>query len=131
MKKRVLPFFGLMMSIAFVSCTQDNGPSGALNGAYAGTYLATGPMADTGDVRIVFVGQNFSGDAEGTKRSICNGNYSIVADSIQFINGCSTPDADLLLAGKYRMVAVGDSLYFSRVSNGIIYYEELFSLKKQ
>jgi len=117
--------------IALVSCTRDSGPSGDLNGAYAGTYLESGALKDTGDVRIVFVGQNFSGESVGADRSICNGSYVILYDSIQFTNGCSTPDADLLLAGKYKMTEVGDSLYFSRVSNGIIYYEELFSLKKQ
>jgi hypothetical protein len=131
MIKRTIHFCVLIFMIALLSCTRDSGPSGALDGAYSGTYLATGPIADTGEVRIVFVGQNFSGDAEGTKRSICNGSYSVIVDSIQFTNLCSTPDADLLLAGKYRMVAVGDSLYFSREYNGFIYSQELFSLKKQ
>jgi hypothetical protein len=57
-------------------------------------------------------------------RPICNGTYAITGDSINFMNLCSTPDADLLLVGKYQIKETGDSLYFIRGT-------ELFSLKQQ
>jgi hypothetical protein len=114
------------------SCAKDyNTPSGDLNGAYTGYYTQTGSVTSSAYVTLVFVGSNFSGDGSDSLRSICNGSYQIKGDSIQFTNFCSTPDADLLLAGKYKIKTSGDSLYFSRDSSATIHYRELFSLKSQ
>ena len=115
----------LALLTALVSCAKDDTPSGDLNGSYYGIYEQTGSATDTSaTVRIVFVGSNFSGESQGTVRPICNGNYSITADSINFTNLCSTPDAELLLVGKYQIRETGDSLYLSRL-------HELFSLRQQ
>jgi hypothetical protein len=115
------------------SCTQNaDTPSGDLNGVYFGTYLQTGAVKDSASVKLVFVGSNFSGESAGSLRSICNGSYQISGDSINFTNFCSTPDPELLLAGKYKMKTAGDSLYFSRDSPAdTIHYTELFSLRSQ
>lgn len=125
---------GFIVIVSFlVSCTQStNTPSGDLNGVYSGTYLQTGAVKDFSSVKLVFVGSNFSGESTDSIRSICNGSYQITGDSINFKNFCSTPDYELLLAGKYKLKTVGDSLYFSRDSPpDTIHYTELFSLKSQ
>jgi hypothetical protein len=114
----------LITACALSSCVKDSTPAGALNGTYAGTYVNTGVLTDSGNVKIVFVGSNFSGESMGTSRPICNGSYAVTGDSINFTNFCSTPDPELLLVGKYQMNETGDSLYFTRL-------HELFSLKQQ
>jgi hypothetical protein len=124
--------FAIIVSLLF-SCTQNTDtPSGDLNGVYAGYYAQTGAVKDYAYVKLVFVGSNFSGESTDSLRSVCNGSYQISSDSIHFTNFCSTPDPELLLAGKYKMKTVGDSLYFSRDSPpDTIRYAELFSLKSQ
>jgi len=127
------PFGFIIMMLLSISCTKDPGtPGGDLNGVYSGTYTQTGAVNDFSYVKIVFVGSNFSGQSTDTMRSVCNGSYQITGDSISFKNFCSTPDAELLLAGKYKMISVGDSLYFKRDSPAdTIHFTELFSLKSQ
>lgn len=116
---------GLALLFALFSCAKDDTPSGDLNGTYSGTYIQTGPSNDSaGTVKIVFVGSNFSGESQATVRPICNGSFAITGDSINFMNLCSTPDADLLLVGKYKIKETADSLYFIRPT-------ELFSLRMQ
>ena len=135
MKKSVRRYaLGVELTLfLLISCTKDPGtPSGDLNGVYSGTYTQTGEANDFSYVKLVFVGSNFSGQSTDTMRSVCNGSYQITGDSIYFKNVCSTPDAELLLAGKYKMSSVGDSLYFRRDSPpDTIRYTELFSLKSQ
>jgi len=122
-----------LILVFLISCTKDPGtPSGDLNGVYSGTYTQTGAANDFSYVKLVFVGSNFSGESTDTIRSVCNGSYQITGDSINFKNFCSTPDPELLLAGKYKMTSAGDSLYFKRDSRpDTIHYTELFSLKSQ
>ena len=122
----------LILSLLF-SCTKDpDTPSGDLNGVYIGDYSQAGAIQDFAYVKLVFVGSNFSGEATDSLRSICNGSYQITGDSINFKNFCSTPDPELLLAGKYKITTVGDSLYFKRDSPAdTIHFTELFSLKSQ
>jgi hypothetical protein len=118
-------FVFLALIFALVSCAKDSAPSGDLNGGYKGIYERTGGAVDTSSiVRIVFVGSNFSGESQANVRPICNGTYAISGDSINFMNLCSTPDAELLLVDKYHIKETGDSLYLSRLN-------ELFSLKQQ
>ena len=127
------PIVFIILMLLLVSCTKDPGtPSGDLNGVYIGDYSQTGAVQDFAYVKLVFVGSNFSGEGTDSIRSICNGSYQITGDSINFKNFCSTPDPELLLAGKYKITTVGDSLYFKRDSPAdTIHYTELFSLKSQ
>jgi hypothetical protein len=126
------PILYLMICSLF-ACTKDPGtPGGDLNGVYAGSYTIMGSITDYAYVKLVFVGSNFSGEGSDSYRSICNGSYQITGDSINFTNLCSTPAAELLLAGKYKIQSGGDSLYFSRNSPAdTVHYTELFSLKSQ
>jgi hypothetical protein len=130
--KRLALSVGLIL-VFLISCTKDPGtPSGDLNGVYIGDYSQTGAVQDFAYVKLVFVGSNFSGEATDSLRSICNGSYQITGDSINFKNFCSIPDPELLLAGKYKMTSVGDSLYFRRDSpTDTIHFTELFILKSQ
>ncbi len=123
----------VIVILLMISCTQNSDtPSGDLNGVYIGEYSQSGAIKDFAYVKLVFVGSNFSGDGTDSLRSICNGSYQITGDSINFKNFCSTPDYELLLAGKYKMKTVGDSLYFSRDSPpDTVHFTELFSLKSQ
>jgi hypothetical protein len=115
----------ILILFLLASCAKDSSTGGDLNGTWSGVYeQGPGVNDSTGTVRIVFIGNNFSGESQATLRPICNGNYEIIGDSINFTNLCSSPDADLLLVGKYRIKETGDSLYFSR-------NQELFSLKQQ
>jgi hypothetical protein len=119
------PLVALALIFALASCAKDGSPSGDLNGGYYGIYERTDGVVDTSaTVRIVFVGSNFSGESQANVRPICNGNYAITGDSINFTNLCSTPDDELLLVGKYQIRETGDSLYLSRL-------HELYSLKQQ
>ena len=122
-----------LVLIFLISCTKDPGtPSGDLNGVYAGTYVQSGIVSSYAYIKLVFVGSNFSGEGTDSLRSICNGSYQITGDFIDFKNFCSTPDADLLLAGKYKIRTTGDSLYLSRDSLvNMLPNTELFSLKAQ
>ena len=117
-------YFLLIIMGMMNSCAKDNTPSGELSGTYVGNYLETGSLQDSGTVKIVFVGSNFSGVSMGTSRPICNGSYAITGDSINFTNYCSTPDPELLLVGKFQFRTTGDSLYFIRL-------HEQFRLKQQ
>jgi hypothetical protein len=130
--KRYALSVGLIL-VFLNSCTQNtDAPSGDLNGIYIGDYTQTGAINDFAYVKLVFVGSNFSGDGSDSLRSICNGSYQITGDSINFKNFCSTPDYELLLAGKYKIRKAGDSLYFSRDSSpDTVHYTEMFSLKSQ
>jgi hypothetical protein len=120
----------MIFVFAFVSCAKDTQPSGDLNGTYNGKYLQTGLKNDSGVVKIVFVGSNFSGESVGSQRPVCNGSYLVTGDSINFKNLCSTPDSLLLLTGRFKFTTTVDSLYFIRnnVTAGNV---EKFSLKKQ
>ena len=138
-KNRQLPTANCQLIVIIIlillisSCTQNTDtPSGDLNGVYIGDYAQTGAISSFAYVKLVFVGSNFSGEGNDSLRSICNGSYQITGDSINFKNFCSTPDYELLLAGKYKIKKTGDSLYFSRDSPpDTVHYTELFSLKSQ
>jgi hypothetical protein len=125
--------FLFILILLIQSCSQSyDTPSGDLNGVYSGSYTQTGAVIDNAFVKLVFVGSNFSGDANDSFRSVCNGSYEIIGDSIKFKNYCITPGSQLLLAGNYKFRSVGDSIYFSRHSPAdTLQYTELFSLQSQ
>jgi hypothetical protein len=112
----------------FISCAKDTQPHGDLDGTYNGSYFRTGSMEDAGAVRIVFVANIFSGESTASQMNICNGNYEILGDSVNFKNLCSGSD---LLEGNYHIKKTADSLYFNRTSNTTPPYADYFILKKQ
>jgi len=121
-------FCGMFFTILFASCAKESEPTGDLNGTYNGSYRRTGDLEDLGTVRIVFVANIFSGESTASQLNICNGNYEVFGDSIRFKNLCSGSD---LLEGNYKMKESGDSLYFSRIIDSTVHYEDNFILKKQ
>ncbi len=112
-------------SLFAVSCKKSNVTTPSLlNGNYSGTFerekgIAKGPVRN---VSLSFAAAKFSGTSDSTKYpAICNGNFSIAADTVHFVNGCAwTADFDwsLILNGKYSFKAVGDSLEIKRVYPG-------------
>ncbi len=124
----VKKYWVILSILAFLSCAKATEPSGDLNGTYNGSYFRTGDLEDAGSVRMVFVADIFSGETTASQLNICNGNYQVFGDSIRFKNLCSGSD---LLNGNYKMKETGDSLYFSRMSDSTVHYQDLFILKKQ
>ena len=121
-------FWGLIFVFGLVSCAKETEPNGDLNGTYNGTYLRTGDIEDAGAVRIVFVANIFSGESDASQLNICNGNYDVFGDSINFKNLCSGTG---LLEGNYKLKETGDSLYMSRIVDSTVNYADNFILKKQ
>lgn len=119
--------FGFLALLLLTSCAKDTEPSGDLNGTYSGFFVRSGDLTDEGSVRIVFVANIFSGETTAPNLNICNGNYDILGDSIQFKNLCSGIN---LLNGNFYLRSNGDSLYFSRNVDSVLHYQELFVLKK-
>jgi hypothetical protein len=124
MRNKVLGFLAIIL---LTSCAKDTEPSGDLNGTYNGFFVRSGDLQDEGSVRIVFVANIFSGETTAPNLNICNGNYNVFGDSIQFKNLCSGIN---LLSGNFYMKENGDSLYFSRNVDSILHYQETYVLKK-
>lgn len=124
-----------MASLLAVSCDKSDvvTPS-ILTGSYAGTFQRERGIAKdpTADVSLSFAAANFSGTSDSTKYpAICNGHFSVTADTINFQNQCIwTADFDwsLILNGKYSFKAVGDSLEIKREYPGQI--RDIYKLKK-
>jgi hypothetical protein len=122
------PGWAILFILLFISCAKDNEPGGDLNGTYNGSFFRTGSQEDAGAVKMVFVADIFSGQTTASQLNICNGNYAIFGDSINFKNLCS---GNNLLEGNYKMKQTGDSLYFNRISDSTPQYADYFILKKQ
>jgi hypothetical protein len=101
-----------LILFALSSCAKDQGSGFPLDGTYAGVYLQTGSVNRSANLRLVFAGNGFSGETTDTVKTICNGNYEMMPDSIDFTSLCSLPQDQLLLYGTYRMRTAGDSLFF-------------------
>ena len=122
-------------SLLAISCDKhDVATPSILSGNYAGTFqrergIAKDPVAN---VSLTFNAANFSGTSDLTKYpAICNGRYSITADTIHFQNQCVwTADFDwsLILNGKYSFKTIGDSLEIKRVYPGQT--RDIYKLKK-
>ena len=122
-------------SLLVSSCNKsDVATPSFFTGNYAGTFerekgIAKGPAVN---VSLSFAAANFSGTSDSTKYpAICNGNFSITADTIIFQNQCVwTADFDwsLILNGKYSFTALGDSLEIKRAYPGQT--TDIYKLKK-
>lgn len=103
-------------------------------GTYTGTFTRVGLVLTKPDsVKITFSGTAFNGESNGTCR-VCNGTYEISADSVDFHNACLFPaniDESMVLAGKYKIVIDGDSLFISRMYLSFSSYSDTYRLKKQ
>ena len=125
----------IVASLLAVSCNKSTVATPSfVTGNYAGTFerekgIGKGPGAK---VSLSFAVANFSGASDSTKYpAICNGHFSITADTINFQNQCVwTADFDwsLILNGKYSFKAFGDSLEIKRVYPGQM--TDVYRLKK-
>lgn len=75
---------------------------------------------ETGKVEIEFQNMIFSGQSEKTKfPAICEGNYSIINDSINFENTCfwtAEFDWTLILGGKWKYEVSKDHLILRKTN---------------
>jgi len=121
----------ILFVLLFASCAKEGLSNFPLDGVYTGIYLQTGSEYRSAHVRLIFVGNGYSGDSDDTDKTICYGNYEFIIDSIDFKSLCATPQDQLLLAGKYNWLTAGDSLYLTRDSTVYTSYKEQFILSKQ
>ena len=118
------------------SCTRTNENLHTLTGTYAGTFdRYLWKDGGTTTVQINFTESGFSGHSDSSNFPlICAGTYSILVDSIRFVNSCdyaAGTDMTLVLNGKYTFVEKGDSLFIRRVYGDFVYQEDVYRLRKQ
>jgi hypothetical protein len=124
-----------IVSLFAVSCNKSDVTTNPfVTGNYAGTFESEKGIAkgSAANVSLSFAAANFSGASDSTKYpAICNGYFSVTADTINFQNQCVwTADFDwsLILNGKYSLKAFGDSLEIKRVYPGQM--TDVYRLKK-
>ncbi|WP_345006982.1 hypothetical protein [Snuella lapsa] len=90
-----------------------------INGEYVGTFERDG---NTSNVTLDFNNGIYSGESEVVKfPAICNGNYSISNNSIQFQNECiwtAEFDWTLILSDEWRYGLSGNTLILSKTNGG-------------
>lgn len=126
----------LLSSMLLFSCNKNSEANIVLDGTYAGTFTRVGMvLTEPVPVQIRFTGKSFTGESDKSRHpDICNGEFAITGDSVNFKNACVFPadfDWSLILEGKYRISSTGDSLTISRMYVGIIVYSDTYRLKKQ
>lgn len=119
MKIRVLSLVLISNIIFFTSCTEnDNASQAEINGEYTGIFERNG---QTTTVELNFTDETYSGESESEKfPAICNGNYSISDNLIEFENTCVwTVDFDwtLILSDEWNYIIENNVLTITK-SNG-------------
>jgi len=127
--------FFVLTALTFlsISCKKDD-PTTIVSGTYKGTFKRSF-INNISNVTIKFSSGKFEGESQYTHYpDICNGNFSVSADTISFQNACVyTADFDwsYILSGKFVISVFGDSLIIKRGYNGVFYYYDSYKLKKQ
>jgi hypothetical protein len=126
--------FMLLGFLLLASCRKNNETKVPPEGTYTGTFTRVGLiLSQPESVKITFNGNNFNGERNETSH-ICNGTYEITGDSVDFHNAClftANIDESMVLAGKYKIVIEGDSLFISRMYLSSSSYSDTYMLKKQ
>jgi len=124
-KFRLILVLGIIL---IMSCNQndDENPQPEINGEYIGIFERNG---NTSNVELNFTNGIYSGESETVKfPAICNGNYSISNNSIEFENVCPwTADFDwtLILSENWNYTLESNTLIMTK-SNG-----DKYTLTKQ
>ncbi|MDG1194002.1 MAG: hypothetical protein P8N27_00680 [Polaribacter sp.] len=124
-KFRLILVLGIIL---IMSCNQndDENPQPEINGEYIGIFERNG---NTSNVELNFTNGIYSGESETVKfPAICNGNYSISNNSIEFENVCPwTADFDwtLILSENWNYTLESNNLIMTK-SNG-----DKYTLTKQ
>ncbi len=129
-----IPSLIIVVILFLASCRKNNVSKVPPEGTYTGTFTRVGLILTKSDsVKITFTGNVFNGESNGTCL-VCNGTYEISSDSVAFHNACLFPaniDESRVLAGKYKIVIDGDSLFISRMYLSFSSYSDTYRLKKQ
>jgi hypothetical protein len=135
-KMHVKKFLGILILVCLGPACEKSNSEIVLSGTYAGNLsLSTGATTIVMPIAITFSGntyQDFNDDS--TVSMICNGNFQITKDSINFQNQCIYPpgvDFITTLGGNYRIYTKGDSVAFTRTSSTTPVADALYTLKKQ
>ena len=124
-KFRLILVLGIIL---IMSCNQndDENPQPEINGEYIGIFERNG---NTSNVELNFTNGIYTGESETVKfPAICNGNYSISNNSIEFENVCPwTADFDwtLILSENWNYTLESNTLIMTK-SNG-----DKYTLTKQ
>ncbi len=124
MKKMFISFVALSLFAACSKSSNDlvegsTSTNNALVGAYSGEYTRSG----NSQVGYFMIDLNISNRYDGSSREpgypgICGGLYSLTPSTITFDDTCYT-GGGAVLEGTYSYEKKGDSLQFSRTSNGV------------
>jgi hypothetical protein len=136
--KWFLIFFVIASSLPSCRKGCSMGMGHKIQGAYTGTFVRwQGKDGAVSNVKITFSENAFNGSGDSLNYpSICSGTFTITydPDSIHFVNLCDFPanfDWTLILTGPYKLIEIGDSLYFRRIIGDFVYEEDVYSLRKQ
>ena len=120
MKIRILTLILVSIVIFFTSCSENDDDNFQLKieGEYTGTFERN---EQTSNVELNFTNETYSGESEIDKfPAICNGNFSISDDLIEFENNCPWAadfDWTLILTDKWNYTFENNVLIMIK-SNG-------------
>jgi hypothetical protein len=129
------PYFTLIALAFFtISCKKNYLDSKIQDGIYKGTFQRSF-VNKISNVTLKFSSNKFEGQSEFIHYpDICNGSFSINRDTARFENACFyTADFDwsYILSHKFKISVFGDSLIMKRQYNGIIYFYDIYKLKRE
>jgi hypothetical protein len=113
----------MYLCLALSSCENDdnyNEQVTLLNGEYTGTFQRKLSWSNSSisNITLTFQFDKWSGSSDIIKYpALCRGTFSIVGDSIVFVNECAWTaefDWSLILSGKYKIERHGDQIEFYR-----------------
>ena len=126
----------VMLTSVLISCKKDKCKDSSLDGVWKGTFQRQGPgNPEIANVTLEFKDGGFTGSSDRDKYpAICNGTFYLdVGDKINFENKCVwTADFDwsFILDGEYEIVRNGDSLQIIKGYDGIVFWRDVYKLKK-
>lgn len=124
----------IVLVLFMVSCKKDHPYRNIPAGTYKGTFQRS-LINQVSNVTLEFSSDGFEGQSQYLHYpDICHGKFSTSQDTVLFENACVyTADFDwsYILSGKFKISLVGDSLIMKKEYNGVVYYYDIYKLKKQ
>lgn len=121
--------------VAFTACKKNNSNK-IPSGTYKGTFLRIDPLKRApAPVTLTFNGSEYSGQsAVQYYPAVCNGHFSVRGNTANFHNACvwtANFDGTFILDGEYEITQRGDSLYIIKGYPGIVFQQDIYSLKRE
>lgn len=116
MKPKFLILIGILF-LTFACSTNDEKSQTVINGDYIGVFERNGNISE---VKLSFNDGTYTGESKTFQfPAVCNGNYSVSSNSIQFQNDCFwTADFDwtLILNEEWSFEANGNTLILTKAN---------------